>query len=162
MTDSQKNYLLKEYDKLNNEVAKLLEETRSREKYSLTLISIVSTWIYTEIIKFPKDIGIKKDSFIPIIHLLSWIPLAITLLYGISVLLIYKNIKWIGAYLSRIEKSFINDLQDSDGKVFGWEKYFNEKNRKSFFVLWTWCFWIIQIIIAVTLIIKSYSISNQW
>ena len=49
MTDNQKNFLLKEYDKLKNEVAKLLEETRTREKYSFTIISVVAAWVFTEI-----------------------------------------------------------------------------------------------------------------
>lgn len=35
MTENQKDFIFKEYDKLNNEVAKLLEETRTREKYSI-------------------------------------------------------------------------------------------------------------------------------
>jgi hypothetical protein len=167
MQDNQKEFLLKEYDKLNNEVAKLLEETRTREKYSLTIISLVAAWIYTEIIKYPKDNNIPKDVFIPIIQLLSWIPLVITFLYGISVLLIYKNIKWIGGYLSIIEATFINNLEYTEKdektgkietKIFGWEKYFDEKNRKSYFVIWTWIFWILQIIIAIALIYKSYTI----
>jgi len=158
MTDNQKDFLLREYDKLNNEVAKLLEETRTREKYSLTIISVVSAWIYTEIIKHPKDINIPKDTIIPIIHLLSWIPLIITIIYGISVLLLYKNIKWIGSYLSRLETTFLESLKDNKQKELGWEKHFDENNKKSWFVVWTWTFWLLQIIIAVVLVCKSYSI----
>lgn len=167
MDDNQKEFLLKEYDKLNNEVAKLLEETRTREKYSLTIISLVAAWIYTEIIKYPKDNSFPKEVFIPIIQLLSWIPLIITFLYGISVFLIYKNIKWIGGYLLVIETTFISNLKYTEKdektneiktKIFGWERYFDEKNRKSYFVVWTWIFWILQIIIATALIYKSYTI----
>jgi hypothetical protein len=78
MTDNQKDFLLKEYDKLNNEVAKLLEETRTREKYSLTIISAVAAWIFTEIIKYPHDSNITQNFFFPIKHLMSLIPLVIT------------------------------------------------------------------------------------
>jgi hypothetical protein len=158
ITPSQKDFLLKEYDKLNNEIAKLLEETRTREKYSLTIISLVASWIYTEIIKYPNGSKIPKGIFIPIIHLLSWIPLVITFLYGVSVFLIYKNIKWIGGYLSKIEPLFIVNLEYAENKIFGWEKYFDDKNRKSYFVIWTWAFWIIQIIIGIALIYKSYAV----
>jgi hypothetical protein len=159
MEDSQKEFLLKEYDKLNSEVAKLLEETRTREKYSLTAISVIAAWIFTEIIKLPKDVNISRDNLILLLRLLSLIPVAITFLYGISVVLIYKNIKWIGEYLSEIEKIFINGLEYNKDKVFGWEKYFNDKNRKSHFVNWSWVFWILQIIISVTIIIATYYIS---
>ena len=158
MTENQKNFLLREYDKLNNEVGKLLEETRTREKYSLTIISIVAAWIYSQIINNPQDDSFLKNHLIKIIHLLSFIPLIITFLYGISVLLIYKNIKWIGGYLSIIEKTFVDNLEYSKGKVYGWENYFDERNRKSYFVTWTWAFWILQIIIGITLIYKSYSV----
>jgi hypothetical protein len=158
MEDSQKEFLLKEYDKLNNEVAKLLEETRTREKYSLTVIAAIAAWIFTEIIKLPNDVGISRDNLVPLLKLLSWIPVVITFLYGISVLLIYKNIKWIGEYLSEIENRFIDGLKYSKDKVFGWENFFNDKNRKSYFVNWSWVFWILQIAISVTIIIKTYSI----
>src|SRR5579863_532259 len=104
MTDNQKEFLLKEYDKLNNEVAKLLEETRTREKYSLTIISIVSAWIYTEILKKPNDNVIPLTDLVLLVRLLSWIPLTITFFYGVSVLLLYKNISWIGDYLHKIEE----------------------------------------------------------
>ncbi len=159
MEDSQKEFLLKEYDKLNNEVAKLLEETRTREKYSLTVIAVIAAWIFTEIIKLPKDVNISRDNLLPLLKLLSWVPVVITFLYGISVLLIYKNIKWIGEYLSEIEKKFIAGLEYSKDKVFGWENYFNDKNRKSYFVNWSWVFWILQIAISVAIIIKTYSIA---
>lgn len=160
MDTSQKEFLLKEYDKLNNEVAKLLEETRTREKYSLATIAIIATWIYTEIIRPSNDIKISNKDLVSIVRLLSWIPLVVTFLYGISVLLIYKNIKWIGEYLSKVEVTFINGLEYGKKEAFGWEKYFSEKNRKSFFVIWTWIFWGVQIIIAMTIIFKSYSITS--
>ncbi|PKK37847.1 hypothetical protein BWI96_05145 [Siphonobacter sp. SORGH_AS_0500] len=156
MEDNQKEFLLKEYDKLNNEVSKLLEETRTREKYSLTVIAVIAAWIFTEIIKFPKDVNISRNNLIPLLKILSWIPVVITFLYGISVLLIYKNIKWIGEYLFEIEKKFIDGLEYKKDKVFGWENYFNDKNRKSYFVNWSWVFWILQIAISVAIIIKTY------
>lgn len=160
MEDSQKEFLLKEYDKLNNEVAKLLEETRTREKYSLTVISLVAAWIFTEIIRKPTEANIARNDLVPLLRLLSWIPLIITLLYGISVLLIYQNIKWIGKYLSKIEKKFINGLKYAENNVFGWENYFNDKNRKSYFVNWSWVFWILQIAISIAVIFKTYSIAT--
>ena len=135
MDNTQKEFLLKEYDKLNNEVAKLLEETRIREKYSLAIIALVVSWIYTEIIKLPQDIKITNHDLVSIVRLLSWVPLVITFLYGVSVLLIYNNIKWIGEYLSKIEETFIGGLENSQREVFGWEKYFNKKNRTGFFVI---------------------------
>jgi hypothetical protein len=160
MEDGQKDFLLKEYDKLNNEVAKLLEETRTREKYSLTIIAAVAAWIFTEIIKLPTEVNIKRTDLVPLLKLLSWIPLVITFLYGISVLLLYKNIKWIGKYLLEIENKFIIDLETSQGKKFGWEKYFDDKNRKAYFVSWTWVFWILQLAIAIAIIAKTYSIAT--
>lgn len=160
MDDNQKEFLLKEYDKLNNEVAKLLEETRTREKYSLTVIALIAAWIFTEILRNPTETNISRNDLVPLLKLLSWIPLIITFLYGISVLLIYKNIKWIGEYLSEIEKKFINGLEYKKGKVFGWENYFNDKNRKTYFVNWSWVFWILQIAISIAVIFQTYNIAS--
>ncbi len=153
MTSDQKDFLLKEYDKLSSEAGKLLEETCSREKYSLTIISLVAAWIYTN------SKGIDAHEIGSVTKLVSFIPLVITTLYGISVLLIHKNIRWIGNYLAELEGRFIEDLKDSKGRPQGWERYFNNQNRESHFVKWTWIFWLLQISIGFALVIQSYKLS---
>jgi hypothetical protein len=158
MEDNQ-TYLLKEFDKLNAEIAKLLEETRSREKYSLTIIAVVSAWIYKESFDIKCSNNHSKDDFISLIHTLSWIPLITTFFYGISVLFLYKNIKWIGQYLLKIENIFLDNFKDQNDVVMGWEKYFEGENRKKNFVIWTQVFWILQILIAILVVYKSYNLT---
>ena len=154
MTGNQ-TYLLKEFDKLNAEVAKLLEETRTREKYSLTIIAAVSAWIYTATFDKKGGTTLERGQFLDLIHALSWIPLLTTVLYAISVLLLYKNIKWIGQYLLKIENIFLENYKGQDGLLMGWEKHFDRENKKKYFVNWTWTFWIVQILMALLIVYKS-------
>jgi hypothetical protein len=41
LSTPQTTYLAKEFDKLNKELETLLQDTRSREKYSLTIIAVL-------------------------------------------------------------------------------------------------------------------------
>jgi len=141
LTPSQDDFLLKEAGKLNSEVEKLLEETRSREKYSLTIIAGVAVWVFTHL----------SDTNIGLLKAVSCIPMVTTLIYGISVKYLYDNIKWIGIYLRRIEDYFLWNAKDSNNNFWGWEKYFDTENKKSKFVNVTWGSWILQIILAVAL-----------
>ena len=154
LTSSQEDFLKKEADKLNSEVEKLLEETRSREKYSLTIIAGVAVWVFTHL----------SDTAIGLLKAVSCIPLITTLIYGISVKYLYDNIKWIGIYLRRIEDYFLGSAKDNKDNLWGWEKYFDSENKKSKFVNVTWGSWILQLILAVALFIlvsyKDYLIAK--
>ena len=143
LTPSQEDFLKKEAGKLNSEVEKLLEETRSREKYSLTIIAGVAVWVFTHL----------NDTDIRLLEAISLIPFIITLIYGISVKYLYDNIKWIGIYLLRIENYFLETSKGSDGNPWGWEKYFDSENRKGKFVNITWGSWILQVLLAIALFI---------
>jgi hypothetical protein len=144
-TVSVDEYLMKEFEKLNMETEKLLEEIRSREKYSLTIIAIVSTWVYTEKISHGYDSLLLK--------LVGCIPFLIVCIYGFSVKYLYENIKWKGKYLRKIEDHFLNGFSDKFDNPFGWEKYFFTANRENKFVKITYSFWIIQVIMAFFLVI---------
>jgi hypothetical protein len=147
LTPSQDDFLKKEADKLNSEVEKLLEETRSREKYSLTIIAGVAVWVFTHL----------SDTSIGLLKAVSCIPLVTTLIYGISVKYLYDNIKWIGIYLRRIEDYFLGNAKDQNDNLWGWEKYFDSENKKSKFVNVTWGSWILQVLLAIALfILVSY------
>src|SRR5579859_1038467 len=142
----QDDYLKKEYDKLNKEIEKLLDETRSREKYGLTILAGVATWIYTELT--------KPHASVPLtIKFVGCIPVVIIAIYGVSVYYLYQNIKWIGQYLSTIEEHFLTGYVDGLGRTFGWEAYFNREGRKRKFVTVTYCSWIVQVILSIILAI---------
>lgn len=141
LSPSQEDYLKKEADKLNSEIEILLGETRSREKYSLTIIAGVAVWIFTHLC----------DTNIKLLQAISCIPIITTLVYGISVRYIYDNIKWIGTYLKRIEDYFLGIVKNSNENIWGWEKYFNTENRKRKFVNVTLVSWILQLLLAIAL-----------
>ena len=144
LTTSQEDFLKKETDKLNSEVEKLLEETRSRERYSLTIIAGVAVWVFTHL----------SDTDVNLLIIVSIIPLITTLIYGISVTYLFANIKWIGIYLKRIEDYFIGNAKDNKENLWGWERYFDAENKKSKFVNVTSGIWIFQLVLAVVLIIS--------
>jgi hypothetical protein len=154
----EETYLLKEFDKLNDEIAKLLEEIRSREKWSLTIIAAISAWMYSAAFNKETETILSREQVLALTQALSWIPLLTTILYGISVWLLYKNIKWIGQYLNRIEKIFLAKYKDEDG-LMGWERHFRKENKQKYFVNWTWAFWIAQILVTIFVIYKSYSLT---
>jgi hypothetical protein len=139
LSPSQESYLKSEVEKLNKELEKLLEETRSREKYSLTIIAGIAAWVFTNL-SFPKDLLIIKA--------VSCIPLITTLIYGISVRFLYENILWIGIYLRKIEDHFLKDSIE-----FGWEKFLTVENKKRKFVRTTTGIWIFQLLLAIFLVI---------
>ncbi|NML24004.1 hypothetical protein HHL16_24200 [Pseudoflavitalea sp. G-6-1-2] len=142
LTASQSEYLKSEAAKLNAEVEKLLAETRSREKYSLTIMAAVAVWVFTHL----------NNQNVTLLKAVSGVPFITTLIYGISTKALYDNIKWIGIYLRRIEDQFLGDAQDSLG-LLGWEKYFEAENKKKRFVQITWIIWILQLLFAAILFI---------
>jgi hypothetical protein len=142
LSSSQEEYLKKEYDKLNSEVEKLMEETRSREKYVLTILAAIAAWICTNIE--------KKTALLCII---SMIPFITTLIYGISVFFLYKNIGWIGIYLLRIENYFFKNKNETDGSGWGWEKYFSSADKKKKFVTVTYVLWFFELLLTILLIL---------
>jgi hypothetical protein len=142
LSTSQNEYLTSEVAKLNNEVEKLLAETRSREKYSLTILAAVSVWVFTNL----------NAHNATLLKAVSFIPLVTTLVYGISVKYLYDNIKWIGIYLRRIEDHFLGDAKDNQGP-WGWEKYFDSENKKLKFIRVTWGIWILQLLLAIILFV---------
>lgn len=121
----------------------MLQETRSREKYSLTILAGVAVWVFTNL----------NDNNFVLLRLVSFVPLITTLIYGISVKFLYDNIKWIGNYLRRIEDYFMDNAKDSNGNFWGWEKYFDSENKKGKFVNVTWGIWILQLFLALALVI---------
>ncbi len=143
LTPSQEDYLLRESNKLNSEVEKLLEETRSREKYSLTIIAAVAVWIFTN----------ASETDVLLLRMVSLIPILTTILFGFSVKYLYKNIKWTGIYLKRIEDYFLGGARDDKDNLWGWEKYFDSENKKGKFVRVTVVSWILQLLLAVLLFI---------
>jgi hypothetical protein len=138
-TPLRETYLLMESNKLNQEIENLLAECHSRERYSLTILGITSAWIFSNLCSIEHSLLIA----------VSVIPLITTIFYGVSVKYLYKNIEWMGDYLSKIEKSFLPD--DTSG--FGWERYFNSENRKSKFISITNIIWGFQIGLALALFI---------
>lgn len=142
-SNSDETYLLKECDKLNNELENLLTEIRSREKYSLTILAVLSAWIFKEKIDNP---GCQNL----ILNILGFVPLVDVLLYGISAKYLYKNIIWIGEYLMKIENHFLQKLNSESKKDFGWEKHFNSKKKESKFVEITVTIWIFQLVLAIS------------
>lgn len=145
MSSSQEDYLKLEAAKLNSEVEKLLEESRSREKYSLTIIAAIAAWIFTHL----------HDTNIGLLKIVSCIPLVTTLIYGVSVKYLYDNIKWIGEYLKKIEDYFLENGRDNDNNILGWEKYFDSENKKGKFVKVTWAIWLLQILLAIVVLILT-------
>ncbi len=130
----QKAYINKEAEKLNKELEKLLEETRTREKYSITIIGGIAAFIFLH----------TKDMSHSLLTLTSFIPIATTLFLGASTFLLFKNIKWIATYLLRIEDYFLPGQPHG----FGWEKEFHKVNGKSYFVWVTIGLWIAQLVLA--------------
>jgi ABC-type sulfate transport system permease component len=135
LTDPQKEHVIREWEKLNKELEKLLEETRTREKYSITIIAGVAGWVLLHPVEINHTYKIT----------ISLVPLVTTTLFGISVLFLYQNIKWIGAYLAQIENYFLgaNDYH------FGWETALDKVNKKHYFVNLTKGMWIAQLVIAI-------------
>ncbi|MBB3840721.1 hypothetical protein FHS57_004741 [Runella defluvii] len=146
LEDKQEEYLKLEVGKLNNEVGKLLDEANSREKYSITIITGVAGWVLANI----------RDEEFQLLIAISFIPFISTLVYGISVLFIYDNIKWIGEYLLKIENYYLENPSELDGKGWGWEKYYNFKNSNKRFVKTTKFLWVLQIVLCLTLFVVVY------
>ena len=145
MEDLQRTFLLKEYDKLAAEIAKLLEETRTRERFSLVAIAGIAGWIYTEAFKPVKEP--LKPNF-ALIHILGYFPLIIAVLLGTSVLFLYKNIGWIGQYLRDIEI----EMYGMQEKKWGWERCFSNPKERRLFVRWSWVFWIFQVAMGLVIL----------
>jgi hypothetical protein len=68
-------------------------------------------------------------------------PVITTTTFGLSVLFLYMNIIWIGAYLNKIEAYFLGENPHG----FGWEKHFKKANEFHWFVITTILMWIIQL-----------------
>jgi hypothetical protein len=139
LSDPQKEHVIREWEKLNKELEKLMAETRSREKFSITIIAGVASWAlvhaHTATEPLPPDA----------LYIISWIPLISTLLFAISVFTLYRNIIWIGDYLAKIEDYFLGDNDFS----FGWEKYFTKTNKRHLFVGTTIIIWAVQLVFAI-------------
>ena len=154
----QEEYLKKEFDKLNTELQTLLNETRTRERYSLTIIAGIATWIFTSMYKIEENDQAVSHTLYKAI---SFIPIITTLLYAISVWLIYKNIKWIGRYLKRIENHFLSNSSGQKDKSWGWEEYFDSENKKSLFVNVTIGIWCFQLLLALSIVILVFCFGSK-
>lgn len=135
----QKEHVLREWEKLNTELEKLLAETRSREKYSITILAGVASWalLHEKTAKEP----LPDDA----LRIISWIPIISTALFAISVLALYFNILWIGDYLKKIETYFLG----KNDYGFGWENDFKKTNKWHLFVWTTVIIWAVQIVLAI-------------
>ncbi len=153
MDTPQKEFLLKEYDKLTNEIAALLKEIHAREKFSLVIFAATSVFVLT---KASKQAFWVKET-------ICLIPILCTIIYALSVYYLYKNIGFMGEYLQRIEEAFLGKPLPSNF-VFGWENFFEkcvishrEKKEKlkgknkSKLVNVTMIFWIGQLIAGIAL-----------
>lgn len=148
MTEVEKRkeeYLKKEFDKLNNEIANLMDEIRTRERYALLLISGVSAWLFTEVI-MANDLTRLPLPSNDIIFFVFTVAFIIVLSYGISVYFLYENIKLNGSYLLEIENYFYNKEIKKEF-VFGWEKYYADNSKKKPAVWLSKILWILFLII---------------
>lgn len=134
MTLSEEEHIVREWDKLNKEIEKLLDETRSREKYSITIIAGVATWVLTN----------KNCEYTAAYKIVSFIPIITTFLFGLSVLFLYLNILWISKYLTKIENYFLYKHPNK----FGWENHFMSENKWHNFVVITIVMWFVQLYFA--------------
>jgi hypothetical protein len=136
MQAPEEDHVIREWEKLNKELEKLMAETRSREKYSITIIAGVAAWVLVDVKELHPDIG----------KLVSCIPVITTFLFGLSVLFIYLNILWIGNYLARIENYYLHTHPNQ----FGWEWYFKKANKFHVFVVTTIIMWLVQFYFALS------------
>ena len=133
------DYLKKEVDKLNKELEKLLDETRTREKYSITIIAGIAAWL------FLKDTPSNPN----LLNIVSCIPIITTALFALSVYFLSRNIAWIGTYLHRVENYFLHQ----NPYCFGWEAESDKANRRKNFVNLSKIMWGIQLVCAIGLCI---------
>ncbi|MGN6339440.1 MAG: hypothetical protein ACTHML_00610 [Ginsengibacter sp.] len=153
--NTRKDFFIKEYDKLSAEIAELLKEIHAREKFSLVIFAATSVFVLTKTGNQP---FLVKE-------IICLVPIVCTIIYGLSVLYLYKNIGFMGQYLEKIEEEFLQK-PGAIGFEFGWEKFFDKcvitrkeskakikGENKSKLVNVTMIFWIGQLIAGIALMI---------
>ena len=149
------DYLKLEYNKLNNEISKLSEEIRVRERYATTFSPLAGAWIFVNCIN--KEQLSTNQFYLSL--LICLFTLIVILLYGLSVLLLYKNVLIAAKYVKKLEDKFLaTESQDE----FGWERFYSSKeNNKSELVRLAKASWItylcLPILMAIIISIKYYN-----
>jgi hypothetical protein len=153
LSTAEENYLIKEYDKLNTEISNLLKEIHLRERYSLTILGLVAAWIFNESIT--NNVDLLKYNSRCILIILGIVLFVIILLFGISVLSLYRNIRWMGDYLRNIEDYFLE--KERKEFEFGWEKHFKKINKNNLFIGLATFFWIFCLAMDLLIIMLLYN-----
>ncbi len=110
---------------MNNEIAALLEDIRTREKFSLIIFASISTFIYSSSLPTSTIVYVK------------FLPLACSLIMALSVWAIYKRVGKMGEYLFGIETQIFNPdkYKKMSEKMMGKEKKGWERKERT--ALWS-------------------------
>jgi hypothetical protein len=123
MDTDQKEFLIREYDRLTVEIADALKETQRLERISLIGSALILTWALSQ----PGLSGFR---------LIMWIPFVLVILGALRSLGLLNQMRSIGKYIRRVEK--LHALPDGHG----WENSgLNEPLR----VIAGIIFWIVLI-----------------
>ncbi|MDB5200858.1 MAG: hypothetical protein JWQ27_267 [Ferruginibacter sp.] len=148
------DYLKLEYNKLNTEISKLSEEIRVRERYATTFSPIAGAWIFINCVN-KDNISANQLCLSLLICLFTFI---VILLYGLSVLLLYKNILIAAKYVKKIEDKFLDTTTQTD---FGWERFYSSsENNNGELVRLAKASWLVYLglplLMALIILVKYY------
>jgi hypothetical protein len=106
---ARKEFALKEYEALRHEIADAVKESRSVERYAVTVTAAIWTWLLTHV---PDD---RWEEFI------EWIPMVFCLIAAIRSGALLFSIKLLGDYIRDVEGRW------GPNTDFSWERFVEEK-----------------------------------
>jgi hypothetical protein len=127
--------LLEEYKDLRKQIDQLLEETNTLAKYAVVLAGAIWTWLATH------------DNHQ---YFLWWLPMLITVVFGLRVWPLTYSVTELGEFISRIEESMGLSAE------LGWEmKCKADRKSNKFFIrnspryISALAFWVLLLLITV-------------
>lgn len=156
LTDKNKEYLLSEYTKLNNEILSSAEEIRTRERYVITFSPIIGAWIFLSLYDNNSECFTYLNYKISLT--LCLITFIVISLFGVSVYIIYKNILIAAKYIMLLENEFL----DKEPRSLGWEFFYDKKeNNKRWLLKLAVYNWIIYLLLPVLIAVIIFEISYK-
>lgn len=116
ITDSEREYHLREFDKLNVEIAELIRSTSQLFNFSIVASGAIFAWVLTS--------GDDKGFVEPLssLKLGLWVPATLSLALAILAFAQGQPIRQMGSYLKEIEERFAHR------PYLGWESFFETKS----------------------------------
>lgn len=118
------DFLLSEYESLKREVHDLSKDARNVEKVSITFSAIIWVWLITH-----------EKGNVELARICSALPLLLTIIFGIYKYLLFRDVKFLDAYIEKIENNFLYTLNSQGTVKFGWEKHIKSRSKDTLFYI---------------------------